>query len=55
MCRGERAGMMIRVIFMVVFARSDEPKFSGGPIGAQEASELADRIRESLFSRNSLA
>ena len=25
------------------------------PIGAQEASELADRIRESLFSRNSLA
>ena len=43
MCRGERTGMMIRVIFIVVFARSDEPKFSGGPIGAQEA-DFAGRM-----------
>src|SRR5216684_1461837 len=37
MSRGKRARMMIGVIFMVVFARSDDPKFSVGLRGAQEA------------------
>src|SRR6267378_1336517 len=37
MSRGERAGMMVGVIFMVVFTRSNEPEFPARPIGAQEA------------------
>jgi len=30
MFRGERTRMMIRVIFVIVLARSDQPKFSLG-------------------------
>src|SRR6266436_4979888 len=36
-------GMMVSVIFMVVFARSDEPKFPRGLIGAQVA-DFAGRM-----------
>ncbi len=43
MCRGKRTRMMVGVIFVVVFARSDEPKFSDGLIGAQEA-DFAGRV-----------
>src|SRR5207244_2769081 len=38
-----RPGMVVGVVFMVVFARSHEPKLSGGLIGAQEA-DFAGRM-----------
>src|ERR1700687_1640201 len=43
MFRGKRARMVVGIIFMVVFARSDQPKFSGGLIGAQGA-DFAGRM-----------
>src|SRR5260370_25759640 len=43
MSRGKRTRTMVGVIFMVVFARSDEPEFSGGLIGAQEPN-FAGRV-----------
>ena len=35
--------MVVGVIFMVVFARTDKPEFSGGLIGAQE-TDFAGRM-----------
>ncbi len=55
MFRGERTGMMIRVIFMVVFARSDQPKFSAGLIGAQVADFAGRMARDGEKQKSAAA
>src|SRR6267378_400218 len=52
MFRGERTGMMVGVIFMVVFARSDQPKFSRGLIGAQVANFAGRMTRDGEKKEN---
>src|SRR5260370_33543723 len=55
MFRGGRTWMMFSVVFMVVLARSDEPKFSSGLIGAQEADFAGSMTRDCQKQKSAAA
>src|SRR5260370_42699312 len=55
MFRGGRTWMMFSVVFMVVLARSDEPKFSSGLIGAQEADFAGSMPRDGQKQKSAAA
>src|SRR5204862_2900406 len=46
MSRGKRAWMMLRIVFMVVLTRGDEPEFSAGLISAQVANFAGRMARD---------
>src|SRR5258708_34809362 len=54
MVRGERTGVMVSVVFVVVFSRSDEPKFSGRLVGAQ-VTDFAGRVTRDVQEEKSAA